>query len=439
MKPQFTKGGIYKDGQYYYFKTRDSVNDKQIKRCTYETTIRKAKSAAKKILNDLYADAGQPKIVKSKNDTAALNTITEMLDKYYDTVYLENLLSKHSPEKQKKMITGSKSRFAHLKRIIGNVDPAQLDSNLINSYIKARREDRMANGKSYSDGSIQIEINFLKASIKVLPNGLKFTVRENVKGHNKLTSPPREVTLTDQEYNNILAKFREYDKENKDLTNYAFFIEMLRFTGVRWGQMQLLEYKDIKKQDGAKWLQFPAAKVKHEKTKPHIVYINQDIYLKLRKCYNSCDIEKIDCNCSKSGDCKIMKSNFVFVNKNRRCEHFGKDMLYVLWHQFCEELNYTDIDEFKKDGWSSTFLPHDIRRTYIVTQIRLGTDRSIIMSQTGHKSHKTFDQYNVIQPDTMNNYVENQNDREAELRQRDKKSDVDDDKAYDNMIESIWE
>jgi hypothetical protein len=39
----------------------------------------------------------------------------------------------------------------------------------------------------------------------------------------------------------------------------------------------------------------------------------------------------------------------------------------------------------------------------------------------------------------MNNYVENQNAREAELRQRDKKSDENDDKAYDNMIESIWE
>jgi hypothetical protein len=48
MKPQFTKGSIYKDGQYYYFKTRDSVNNKQIKKCTFETTIRKAKSASKK-------------------------------------------------------------------------------------------------------------------------------------------------------------------------------------------------------------------------------------------------------------------------------------------------------------------------------------------------------------------------------------------------------
>jgi integrase len=434
MKPQFTKGSIYKDGQYYYFKTRDSVNNKQIKKCTFETTIRKAKSASKKILAELYASAGRPVTPKSKK--GSIDTVTEMIDLFYETVYLQNL-KQHSAEKQKTMISGTKSRFDHLKRHIGGVDPRNLDMNVINKYIGLRRDDRKKNGAAYSDGSINFELNLLKSSIKVLPNGLKFNVKANIKDHVKLVSVEREVLLTDDQYENMLEKFAEYDRENKYTSNYSFFLEVLMFTGVRWGQLQLLEFSDINIEKSR--LEFPASKVKHEKTKKHIVYIDRDILLKLKKSMNSRDIDKSECNCLKIKDCKIQKSDFVFVNKHKRCEHFHKDMFYILWNQFCEELGYVKYDKFKKDEQESIILPHDIRRTRIVKMIEMEIDRSYIMSQTGHKSHKTFDKYNLIQEDTMRTLIEEQRAKETEIRQRKVAKQNDLEKDYNNLQESIWE
>ena len=142
---------------------------------------------------------------------------------------------------------------------------------VINGYIKSRQEDRKANGAAYSDGSINFELNLLKSSIKVLPNGLRFNVKANIKDHVKLHSVEREVILADNQYENMLEKFSEYDRENKYTSNYAFFLEVLMFTGVRWGQLQLLEYQDINFEKSR--LEFPASKVKHEKTKKHIVIL----------------------------------------------------------------------------------------------------------------------------------------------------------------------
>ena len=69
----------------------------------------------------------------------------------------------------------------------------------------------------------------------------------------------------------------------------------------------------------------------------------------------------------------------------------------------------------------------------------MGIDRSYIMSQTGHKSHKTFDKYNLIQEDTMLTLIEEQRAKETEIRQLKVAKQNDLEKGYNNLQESIWE
>jgi len=69
----------------------------------------------------------------------------------------------------------------------------------------------------------------------------------------------------------------------------------------------------------------------------------------------------------------------------------------------------------------------------------MGIDRSYIMSQTGHKRHKTFDKYNLIQEDTTRTLIEEQRAKETEIRQRKVANQNDLEKGYNNVQESIWE
>jgi len=69
----------------------------------------------------------------------------------------------------------------------------------------------------------------------------------------------------------------------------------------------------------------------------------------------------------------------------------------------------------------------------------MGIDRSYIMSQTGHKSHKTFDKYNLIPEDTMRTLIEEQRAKETEIRQRKVAKQNDLEKDFNDTMESLWE
>jgi integrase len=436
MKTKYPKVtySLFQENNKYVVKIHNPTNYKdhpvQIKRTTGQKSERPARRRALEIIDSFFSDNGL-EAIKNKG----IETVSDMLDEYYSTIYLENIKI-HSEEKQKKNISGIKGRFKHLKRHIGHLNPKALDMNAINKYIKLRREDLKPNGDHYSDGSINYELNLLKSSVKVLGNGLKFNIKANIKDHIKLKQIEREVVLTDEQLDAMIEKFAEYDRENKHTSNYAFFLEVLYFTGIRWGQLQLLEYADINFEKSR--LEFPPEKTKHEKTKKHLVSVDREILIKLKKSFNSRDIIHSECNCSQAKTCKIMKSDYVFVNKHRRCEHFHKDMFYILWNQFCEDLGHIKFNKFKKGEQETTILPHDIRRTRIVNLIEQGWDRSYIMAQTGHRSHTTFDKYNIVQEHTMQTLIEEQRAKEAALRQQKVAEQQDFDEDYNNTMESIW-
>jgi integrase len=412
----------YKVGKKFYVTIYNSkgLNGQPLKinRNTQETSERPAKIRAEEIISELFGGENEA----STGAQADNNTISAMMDKYHEN-FLENIKI-HSLEKQKKDASDIMSRLGHIKRHMGGEHVKNLSLNRINEYIKSRRADVKANGAHYSDGTIKHEIGVLKTAANVLPNGLKGTVKMNMTGkHTPLGKPDERDKIPDEDFDLLLQKFQEYDLENKQISNWGFFVEMLMFTSVRWGQMQLLEYNDIFKIKD-KYLRFAPGKCKHLKPgdKPHKVMVNAKILRKLKKFRESSDFDpKYQCECPKSKTCKIRKSNFVFPNKHKRCEHFSKDMFYFLWNGFCEDLGFTDFDEFKKSGKRSRYLPHDIRKTRIVKLIQQGIDRSYIMQQSGHQSQEIFNRYNKVQDVTMEKIIESQNERDAAMQELNKK------------------
>jgi LEA14-like dessication related protein len=168
--------------------------------------------------DSFFAEDGH-EAIKNKG----IETVSDMLDKYYSTIYLENIKI-HSEEKQKKMIPNVKGRLKHLKKHIGRLNPRNLDMNAVNKYNKLRRKDLKPNGDHYSDGSINFELNLLKASVKVLGNGLKFNIKANIKDHIKLKQIEREVVLTDEQLDNMIQKFAEYDNLSYLLKEASFYM-----------------------------------------------------------------------------------------------------------------------------------------------------------------------------------------------------------------------
>ena len=93
---------LFKEGDKYYISIHNpglqNGLKKRIKRCTQETSERPAKARAKEILKSLFeSESSPPPDSKDK-----INTVSDMLDRYYDTIYLENIKI-HSKEKQQKM------------------------------------------------------------------------------------------------------------------------------------------------------------------------------------------------------------------------------------------------------------------------------------------------------------------------------------------------
>ncbi len=441
MKTKYPKVSysLFQENNKYVVKIHNPTKYKdhplQIKRTTGLNSERPARKKALEIIDSFFSDEGQAAIAKA--NSKKLQTVSDMLEKYYHTIYLPKIKVRHTEEKVKKLVINIQSRFKHIKRLIGNLNPATLDMDIVNEYMASRQNDRKENGGKYALGSINFEVTLLKAAVKALPNNLKYTVRENMRGHNKFDEVPREVILKDSEYDNMLEKFAQYDREHKYASNWSFYIEVLYFCGIRGGQLRLLEHKDINWDESC--LEFPAWKTKHLKTGTHVVQVDREILLKLKKCYNSRDIDHTECVCAKSKNCKIMKSDFVFVNKHRRCQHFQRDKLYSLWNGFCEELGYVKFDKYKKGEQESTIHPHDIRRTRIIKLIQLGVDRKYIMLNTGHMDHSTFDRYNIVQRETMRDLIEGQRAQESDMRRRKvaRRNDLEQD--YQDRQDSIWE
>jgi hypothetical protein len=133
---------LFKENKKFVVKIYNATcfkgHKKQIKCTTSKTSERPAKKRALEIIDSFFGSETNDNVQPT---AGAINTVSDMIDRYYHNIYLENIKI-HSPEKQKKMITNVKGRLKHLKRHIGQENPNNLDMSLVNRYIKLRRETK---------------------------------------------------------------------------------------------------------------------------------------------------------------------------------------------------------------------------------------------------------------------------------------------------------
>ena len=130
------------------------------------------------------------------------------------------------------------ARIANLCEFFNSTPIDRLNKKLINKYIERRREKVV-------DGTIQVELNALFASINSeLSNSRRYDVIRNSRGHWSLdTKKRRKESLSYQQFEAIHEKLEESDQKNH--THFALFMEILRETGLRWGQLKEQRFIDI--------------------------------------------------------------------------------------------------------------------------------------------------------------------------------------------------
>jgi hypothetical protein len=87
----------------------------QIKRTTGLNSERPARKKALEIIDSFFSDEGQAAIVNSNKSLNKCPTVSAMLNKYYNTIYLPKIKARHTEEKVKTLVINIQSRFKHIK------------------------------------------------------------------------------------------------------------------------------------------------------------------------------------------------------------------------------------------------------------------------------------------------------------------------------------
>ena len=359
---------INKRNNVWILMIRDSRGDKpkQISRSTNESNQRKAEVKAKQILAELYdSDVINSQPIGQSNE---MRTVADMVQSYFNGTYMSKQRV-HPPEKIKKHVSGMNARINSLCDFFNSTPINRLNKNLINKYIALRREKVV-------DGTIQVELNALFAAINSeLSNSRRYDVLHNSKGHWPLDVKNRRIeSLTYQQFDAIHEKLEESDQKNH--TNFALFVELLRETGVRWGQMSELKFNMIDWKNYT--LTFTRENLKTNKLDIHLVVADKELAAKLLRLH-----EKNE-NAEK-------KREYVFCSTTNPNKIFNRNTFYQAWYDAQEALGYTKKDSKGKDVY--LFRPHDLKRTFIMESLDFGYDRSEIKAMTSNVSDTIFDGY----------------------------------------------
>ena len=393
---------INKRNNVWILMIRDSRNEEpiQISRSTKESNQRKAEAKAQQILADLYSiDNINSQAIGQSNE---IRTVADMVQSYFNGTYMSNQRV-HTPEKIKKHVSAMNARINNLCEFFNSTPIDQLNKKLINKFIERRREKVV-------DGTIQVELNALFASINSeLSNSRRYDVLRNSRGHWSLdTKKRRKESLKHQQFEAIHKKLEESDQKNH--THFALFVELLRDTGVRWGQMSELKFNMIDWNNYI--LTFTRENMKTKEDDVHLVVIDQVLTDKLFRLHEKNENAEA-------------KREFVFCSTTNSNKIFNRNTFYQAWYDAQESIGYTKKDSKGKDVY--LFKPHDLKRTHIMESLDLGYDRSEIKAMTHNRSDTIFDGYVntsrikrlvTERRDKRQNIIDEENKRQAGLKER---------------------
>lgn len=361
---------IHKRNNLWILMIRDSRGDKpkQISRVTKETNQRKAEAKAKQMLADRYGKDITPEDSDQSSDE--MRTVADMIQSYFAGTWKSNQRV-HPPEKIKRHMGVMNSRIKNLCKFFNSTPIDSLNKKTINKYIEHRREKVV-------DGTIQVELNALFAAINSeLSNMRLFNVLQNTKGYWSLdTKKRRKESLSYQQFDAIYERLEDYDQENH--TNFALFIELLRDTGVRWGQMSELKFDMIDFRQEECTLTFTRKNMKTKNKSVHLVVIDRELATKLFRLHEKNENAE-------------MKREYVFCDPANPDNIFSRQHFYRAFYDAQDGLGFTKKDSKGKE--THLFRPHDLKRTFIMESLEFGYDRSEIKAMTNNTSDSIFDGY----------------------------------------------
>ena len=210
----------------YIFET---VSRRQQKWNTHERVKRDALQRVKERIDQIY---GSGETLDSTMTRAEPLTVERILQKYQDEYDTHLSLSGKSQDKKRKLKANKKHLAKRINAHLGPRSVYSLNKNIINDYIKARKEEDAA------ESTIKLECETLKTAVtKCLPNSKAAQVKAEMKGHIKLKATPRKGFIPQPEFERLVEALPEYMR---------LIVKLLHFTGARPGEIRALEWRNVK-------------------------------------------------------------------------------------------------------------------------------------------------------------------------------------------------
>jgi integrase len=217
-----------RDDTFWHGYIYDVNSRKQKKWNTKEPRKREALKRVKERIEQIYGNGETVETTVRKFEPTTVGAICQQyLNKYYIPIKIAD----KSPKKQKSLATSQKALIDHITTHLGDQSVYSLHKTDIDTYIKKRKDEGAANG------SINLEIQIFKAAInRFVKNGKAHVILEQIKGHSKLKTQPKQDVFTLEDIEKFIPALPEY---------MQLMIEINLFTGARPGEIRNLKWSQV--------------------------------------------------------------------------------------------------------------------------------------------------------------------------------------------------
>jgi len=403
-----------RDDTFWHGYIYDANSRKQKKWNTKETRQRDALNRVKERIEQIY---GNGETVDTTTRQFQPTTLGGICEKYLNKYYIPLKIKHKSPKKQKSLTVSQRALINHIIEHLGHYPVYSLHMTDIDDYIKARTNEGAANS------SINREIHTIKAAInRFVKNGKAHIIMEQIKGHHKPKTSPKQDVFTLEDLEQFIPALPWY---------MQLMIEINLFTGARPGEIRELEWSQVDFKECRINLEWDVVKEGYDKS----MKLSDRLMTELQALWKT--TPKDDDN---TPDCP-----HVFQGPRRNGKVISATQYYTAWHETCRHLGFVKLDS-KKGKQVSRYTPHSLRRTMVTLNLKAGFDPKQIMMQTGHRTWKIFEQYNIVGQDAQDDMVAKQDEAWAKLRvqETEKKEDFEDRTqtaagiADEKMKDLIW-
>ena len=316
---------------------------KLIKRPKYKTeVIGKSARIAKKTLTQREAECEKRKYQEERESEAVNQTYTfpELVSWYLDLPTV----------KRKRSYNKDTERSANLLQYFGDMQADKIKPSMVEGFQCQMLETTNRQRRKYRPATVNRMVALMKRIFNL-------AVREDM----ALKNPCWKVEMLseDNKRDRILTA-DEFNRLIKELPHHLVpIVHLGYYTGMRLGEILGLTWKRVDMKEGFVDLE----PVDTKTSEPRRLYFNDVLWSVFRKASKA---RRID-------------HDFVFTFKGRPIKSVRKGFTNACKHAMIENLRF-----------------HDLRHTFNTNMRKAGTDRTVIMKLTGHKTLAMFNRYNTV-------------------------------------------